>query len=160
MGLFGRVFWNADRKVAAFGEGGSEQSDDEFLAACGLPPDLEAARAALAVPRAVAAIGSVDTEFIRAEDAYPDQLGVLPLWDSIDWFAFTWELEERLGQRLPDPAKHPIAIHVSVKQMAADVYRLSNKQTAAQPGAARSKTGRTKRSPARAAARARCRAKP
>jgi hypothetical protein len=136
MGWFGRVFWSADRKIATFCEGRSKQSDDEFLAACGLPSDPEAARVALAVRRAVAAIGSVDPQFIRAEDAYPDQLGVLPLWDSMDWFAFTLELEEQLGQRLPDPEKVLVAVHVSIKQMAADVYRLINKQTAAEPGAA------------------------
>src|SRR5947209_2219558 len=124
MELFGRVFWSDDRKVAAFCEGRSGQPDDEFIAGCGLPPEPEAARVALAVRRAVAVIGSVDPRFIRADDVYPDQLGVLPLWDSMDWMAFTWELEKQLGTRLRlvDQGMQLAANRVSVQQMAANVY--------------------------------------
>jgi hypothetical protein len=126
MGLesFRRVFWSAERKVAAFCEGRSRQPDDQFVAECGLPNDPEAARVALGVRRAVANIGRVEREFIRADDLYPDTLGVLPLWDSMDWAAFTFELEDQLGTRLTDGGMILAAERVSVKQMAADVYRL------------------------------------
>lgn len=133
--MIGRLLWSHERKVAAFCEGRSEQADGDFLTACALPPDPEAARVALAVRRAVAAFGSVDPHFIRAEDAYPDPLNQLPQWDewgdSLDWHAFLIELEEQLGERLPIsedmlvisdvPADQP---PISVERMAAGVYRI------------------------------------
>jgi hypothetical protein len=114
----------SQRQVAAFCKDRSRQSDDQFLEACELPPDPEAARVALAVRRAVANIGKVDPEFICADDEYPDQLGLLPVWDSMDWTAFTIELENQLGTRLCDDGMHLAGMRVSVKQMAADIYRL------------------------------------
>src|SRR5206468_3996789 len=90
------------RKVALFCEGRSPEPDERFVAECGPPTDAEAARVAVAVRRAVANIGSVDPAFIRAADLYPDQLGVLPLWDSMDWLAFFMELEKELGTRISE----------------------------------------------------------
>jgi len=93
------IFRSAEQKVALFCKDREPQSDEQFLAECGLPADPEAARIALAVRRAVANIGSVDSQFIRADDLYPDQLGMLPFWDSIDMMAYIWELEKQLGTR-------------------------------------------------------------
>jgi hypothetical protein len=119
-----RVFKTAHCKVDDFRKGRTRQPDHEFLADCGVEPGTEMARTALAVRRAVAGIGLVDPLFVRAVDCYPGTLELLPLWDSMDWAAFTMELEEELGQRLPDPEKILVARQVSVQQMAADVYRI------------------------------------
>jgi acyl carrier protein len=93
------IFRSAEQKVAFFCKDRSPQSDEQFLTECGLPADPEADRVALAVRRAVANLGSIDPQFIRADDVYPDQLGMLPFWDSIDVMAYIWELEEQLGTR-------------------------------------------------------------
>src|SRR5262249_61076713 len=92
-----------------------------------LPAGLEATHAALAVRRAVANLGSVDPGFIRAEDVYPDQLGVLPFWDSIDWLAFLFELEEQLGTKISTKEMEMSSIipdRVAVREWAAGVYRM------------------------------------
>ena len=93
------IFRSSEQKVAFFCKDREPQSDDQFLAECGLPADPEATRATLAVRHAVANLGLVPPEFIRADDVYPDQLGMLPFWDSIDMMAYIWELEEQLGTR-------------------------------------------------------------
>jgi hypothetical protein len=130
---FLRVFKTAHCKVDDFRKGRTRQPDHEFLADCGVEPGTEMARIALAVRRAVAGIGLVDPLFVRAADSYPGTLELLPLWDSMDWVAFTMELEAELGQQLPDPEKIFVASQVSVRQMAADVYRIINSQAGAAP---------------------------
>src|SRR5262249_39249855 len=125
---FLRVFKTAHCKVNDFRKGRARQPDHEFLADCGVEPGTEPARTALAVRRAVAGIGLVDPLFVRAVDSYPGTLELLPLWDSMDWAAFTMELEDELGQPLPDPEKILVANQVSVGQMAAEVYRIINSQ--------------------------------
>jgi hypothetical protein len=97
--IFRSIFRSAEQKVAFFRKDRSPQSDEQFLSECGLPAEPEADRVALAVRRAVANIGSVDSQFIRADDVYPDQLAMLPFWDSIDMMAYFWELEKQLGTR-------------------------------------------------------------
>jgi hypothetical protein len=90
--------------VADFRKGRSRQPDNEFLADCGVEPETETDRIALAVRRAVASIGLVDPLFVRAWDSYPGTLELLPLWDSMDWFALQMEIEHELGQRVPGDA--------------------------------------------------------
>jgi len=97
MWRFLRVFKPAHSKVDDFREGRTRQSDNEFLADCGLTPGTEAAEVALAVRRAVAGVGLIDPLFIRAHDSYPGTLEVLPLWDSMDWLCLVFELERELG---------------------------------------------------------------
>ena len=135
MWRFDRMFKTAHCKVHDFREGRPRQPDHEFLADCGVEPGTEMARIALAVRRAVAGIGLVDPLFVRAVDSYPGTLELLPLWDSMDWAAFTMQLEEELGQRLPDPEKILVASQVSVKQMATDVYGIINSQGGAEQDA-------------------------
>ena len=101
MWRFLRVFKPAHSKVDDFREGRTRQSDNDFLADCGLTPGTEAAKVALAVRRAVAGVGLIDPLFIRSEDSYPGTLEVLPLWDSMDWLAFVLEVERELGQSFP-----------------------------------------------------------
>jgi hypothetical protein len=138
-----RWFFPTDaQKVARFCAGRSEQPDEQFVAECELPSDPETVRIVLAVRRAVAAIGSVDPRFIRASDAYPEPLVILPFWDSIDWLAFVWELEKELGTRFDEAEVDEQVLasvpwvdgSVSVKQMAATVRRV----LAARPGVGRS----------------------
>jgi acyl carrier protein len=132
-GALRQVFRTANQKVAAFCEGRSRQADEEFTADCGLPAEPLAARVAVAVRRAVANIGSVDPLFIRAADLYPDQLGVLPLWDSMDWLAYLMELEKELGTRFSEeelwssgeePKRSRREVSISVREMAASTYRI------------------------------------
>lgn len=93
-----RVFKPAHSKVDEFRAGRTRQPDDEFLRECGLEPSTAAAEIALAVRRAVAAVGLVDPLFVRCDDSYPGTLDVLPLWDSMDWLSFAFELERELGR--------------------------------------------------------------
>jgi hypothetical protein len=137
---FLQSFRTTNQKIARFCEGRSKQPDDQFIAECGLPPDPEAARIAVAVRRAVADIGSIDPEFICADDAYPDQLAVLPLWDSMDWMAFLWALEEQLGTRLSEQEAMAQLFRperMSVKEWAAGIHRMltrrGNAEMAQQP---------------------------
>ena len=122
---FQQVFRTPGQKVAAFCRGRSRQPDNQFIANCGLPPEPEAARVAIAVRRAVGRVGSVDPEFIYADDAYPDQLGVLPLWDSMSWVEFFLALEVELGLRISEREAEQFIDpqRVSVREMVIGVYR-------------------------------------
>jgi hypothetical protein len=97
------MWWGATKEDAlAFCAKRSPQPDEQFLADCGLADDPRAARVALAVRRSVAGYGLVDPLFIRAGDRYPEDLVVLPGWDSLDLMAWFWMFEEELGAgRLP-----------------------------------------------------------
>ena len=100
-GAFG-LFRSAHEKVARFREGRSRQPDAEFVAECGLADNSEAFEIAVAVRRAIAGVGLVDPLFIRASDRFPEELGILPLWDSMDWLSLIFELEKETGRRIPD----------------------------------------------------------
>jgi acyl carrier protein len=118
-------FLKTDRaKVADFRKARSRQTDEEFLAQCGLSDTPQARRVALAVRRAAANVGLVDSQFIRVDDDYPGSLELLPLWDSMDWLEFFLELEEELGEKLAD--KELLTSfgksRVTVKEMATRVY--------------------------------------
>ncbi len=95
------IFKTAHAKVADFRAGRSRQPDEQFVAECALPDDPEASRIAVGVRRAVASVGLVDPLFIRASDRFPEELGALPLWDSMDWIALILALEEELGKPPP-----------------------------------------------------------
>ncbi len=94
-----RVFKPAHAKVAEFCEGRTRLPDEDFLSACGGAVETEAARVALAVRRAVAAVGLVDPLFVLPDDSYPGELELLPLWDSMDWLSLHLELERELGTK-------------------------------------------------------------
>ncbi len=113
-------------KVEKFRRGRDRVQDDDFIVQCGLPDNPTARRAALAVRRAAASVGLVDSQYIRADDGYPGTLEVLPLWDSMDWLEFLLELEDELGQKVPKALKKPSFVHsskpVTIREMAAAVY--------------------------------------
>jgi acyl carrier protein len=121
-----RIFKTAHVKVWDFRDGRTRQPDEQFIIECGLPAEPDAGRIALAVRRAVANIGLVDPQYILATDEYPDQLGKLPLWDSMDWVAFVMELEGELGTTIPDPEATLLMDPYpwSVKQVVARVYEM------------------------------------
>ena len=121
-----------EKKVAKFCAGRSAQTNDQFLIGCGLPPDSETARIAIAVRRAVANVGTVDPLYIRPDDVYPDQLAVLPLWCSMDWIVYIMELEDQLDasfsneelERVFKTTKTTKTTRVSVKEMVESVQRV------------------------------------
>lgn len=89
-------------QVAAFCKGRLPITDHQFLLDCGLHGAPKSSRVALGVRHVVGSLGHVAPEFIRAEDVFPDDLGVLPVWDSMDWLAFLLELEEELSTSIPE----------------------------------------------------------
>lgn len=100
-----RVFRTAHCKVDEFRSDRARQPDETFVAECEVPIDADSAHIVVAVRRAVASVGLIDPLFIRAADRYPEELGVLPLWDSLDWMSFVIELERELGK----PFSYPLA---------------------------------------------------
>ena len=123
-----RIFKTAHSKVADFREGRIRQSDNDFLADCGLTPGTETAEVALAVRRAAAWVGLIDPPFIRADDSYPGTLEVLPLWDSMDWMSFVLLLEEELGQSFPyDPGEFMKPRPLTVRDLADRARQLLGK---------------------------------
>jgi acyl carrier protein len=97
-----RVFKTAHHKVEDFRNGRKRQPDDAFLSLCDLR-DPESHEDAFAVRRAVAYIGLIDALLIHASDRFPEELGMLPLWDSMDWMSLIFELEHQLGRKIPEP---------------------------------------------------------
>jgi len=106
-------FRTGTNKVAEFTEGRRPQADGEFLAACDLPADSRATRYALAVRKVFAEEGSVDPQFILAADRFPEELGVLPFWDSIDMLDLVFRLEKELRVKIPG---NPFPRKFSVRQ--------------------------------------------
>jgi len=79
---------------------------------------VTAKRVALIVRQVIAEEGSVDPRFIYATDRYPEELSVLPSWDSIDWIDFIMRLEEKLNMHIPDrDAERLITSRFNVEQM-------------------------------------------
>lgn len=91
-----RHFRHWTTKVAEFTAGRTPQPDDEFLAACSLPPGDKSVRMALAVRKVFGEEGSVDPRFILASDRFPEDLSILPFWDSIDLLDLVFKLEQEL----------------------------------------------------------------
>jgi hypothetical protein len=113
-------------RVEEFRRGRQRQTDEEFWSQCGLPDTPRARQIALAVRRAVANVGLVDSQFISLEDSYPGTLEVLPIWDSIDWLSFVFELEKELAEKVIQDAALTKMMYsketVSVREMVEIVY--------------------------------------
>lgn len=97
-----RLFRHWKTRVAEFTQGRTPQPDAAFIADCQFPAVPEAERVALTVRAMVAEEGSVDPQFIFASDRYPEELEILPSWDSPDWLEFIMRLEEQLNIRIAD----------------------------------------------------------
>jgi hypothetical protein len=99
-----RWWKTAQEQAAEFEATRPAQSDEAFLAECALPPTDYARRVALAARRSVASYGMCDSQYIRPGDRYPEQLGMLSGWDSIDFLGFTLELDKELKLLVPNAA--------------------------------------------------------
>jgi hypothetical protein len=102
--------------------------DEDYLAEFGLPEGRLARRVALAVRTTVAAVGQVDPLFIRASDRYPDELGVLPNRDSLDFLDWMFRLEMELRLKVPRTAYDVMSFPFSVKDMARAAYEHVSRQ--------------------------------
>jgi acyl carrier protein len=113
-------------RVAQFCAGRSPESDDVFLSDLGPTIDPETQRIALAVRKAVGRVGSVGAEWIRASDAYPDQLSLLPIWESMDWVIFVMELEEALDTQFTDRELERVRVvpRVTVAELVAGIRQV------------------------------------
>lgn len=88
-----------------------EQSERDFVEACGLDARSDGERVALGVRRAIANLGGVDQKLIRANDTFNDDLVDLEFWGSLDSIELVLEVEKCLGfaisdtqaQSIPDP---------------------------------------------------------
>ena len=90
------IFKTDRTKVDDFRKDRKRQSDDDFLNACRIQDEKERI-IAVAVRRAIANVGMIDSQFIYADDRWPEEIGILPLWDSMDSLEFIMELERELG---------------------------------------------------------------
>ena len=91
-----RAFRDSHWKVDRFRGERVRQSDEQFLAECGIPPGADLARVAIAVRRCVADTGLVDSAFVQPGDRFPGSLDVLPLWDSMDFVDLVLRIEREL----------------------------------------------------------------
>ena len=80
------------------------QTLDTFICDCGLAPSDRVRRIADTARKSLTVAGAFQDDQIRAEDAYPGTLEVLPGWDSLDFVEWQMEFEELLGQAVPDEA--------------------------------------------------------
>lgn len=78
-------------------------NDEEFLRACEIPDDPFKIAVALASRRAIAKLGDVPPETIRANDTFARDLIDLPFWDSLDWMGFLLEVESECQLMTPRP---------------------------------------------------------
>jgi acyl carrier protein len=76
------------------------QSDEQFVAACGI--ENAAAIDALKIRKAIANLANVESNQIRAEDTFDGDLAHFDFWGSLDSIAVLLELEDCLGIRIPD----------------------------------------------------------
>jgi hypothetical protein len=95
------VMWlTASRKAARFKLGREPQSDEAFVEGCGYQADSSQAAVALTVRRVIGECGAVEHDYIHAGDRWPEELGCLDFWDSIDFLHFAFSLEKAIGSKL------------------------------------------------------------
>jgi hypothetical protein len=80
-----------------FKAGRHPQSDAEFVARCGFEQGSTKAALAVVVRRVIGDCGSVDSVYIRDGDRWPENLGRLDFWDSIDFLHFVFSVERAIG---------------------------------------------------------------
>jgi acyl carrier protein len=123
-------WWRTAAEMAAdFTATRESQSDQNFIAACGLPDDGIAWETAIAVRRSVAAYGMVSREYIAISDRYPDELINLSGWDSLDFLAWILELEKELDEPVPPEAYAEIRTPFTVNDLVWAIYRHRDSQT-------------------------------
>src|SRR5262249_20239256 len=55
------------------------------------------------VRRAIAGLGTVPAETIRADDTFSEDLVQLPFWDSLEWMGLILEIEQQPEDRVSLP---------------------------------------------------------
>lgn len=116
-------WWRTAAEMADdFTESRNPISDVVFLASCDLPNSELARQTALAVRRSVAAYGLVDSDFIAASDRYPDELIDLSGWDSLDFMAWVFELENQLDESISPDAYAKLRVPFTVKDLVNTIY--------------------------------------
>jgi acyl carrier protein len=127
-----RLFQHWTTRVAEFTKGRTPQSDDVFVAECGLPDDPEARRVAIGVRQVFAEEGSVNPQFIFATDRYPEDLEILPSWDSLDTVDLLMRVEEKLNIRIPDSdAERLFQLRFTVREFVAGMVAYCERRRAA-----------------------------
>ena len=87
------------RQAARFKSGRVLQPDEEFIAGCGFEPGGTTATLALVVRRVIGECGSLEPAYIHDDDRWPEDLGKLDFWDSIDFLHFVISVERATGLR-------------------------------------------------------------
>jgi len=125
------VFWIIRRKqVQAFTSGKNPQSDEEFLAGCGLPDNDGAKSVALGVRRVIATFGEIEPEYIHHNAVFASEINYLPFWDSLDGVELVMTLEDELGTAISDEEAESIRnpefdkTGLAVRDFVSDVYRV------------------------------------
>ncbi len=95
------MLFGASRKAERFQRSRSPQDDASFVRACGYEAGSPEASLALTIRRVIGECGCVDPGLIRAEDRWPEDLGGLSFWDSIDYIHFLLSIERTVGVKIP-----------------------------------------------------------
>lgn len=85
-----------------------EQTDEEFVAACGLSGDAQAGKTAVDLRRRLAEYGKVKPDTLAATARIIDT-GLINPSDSIDLIEFTCQMEDILGESLNETDFQPMA---------------------------------------------------
>ena len=78
LGFMTNQHFEEDRRV--FLERNPSQSESNFITICFPEPCSKQQEVALAIRRAIALLGNIESEFIRAEVSF-EELGLLPFWN-------------------------------------------------------------------------------
>jgi acyl carrier protein len=91
------MWFSGARKAERFKTGRAPQEDSNSIKACGYQPESDQGALALTIRRVIGECGKVDSQYIRAEDRWPEDLGALTFWDSIDLLDFVFRIEKATG---------------------------------------------------------------
>lgn len=93
------MFFTKARQADRFKANRTPQPDQEFVARCGFDPGGTSAVLALTVRRVIGECGSLEPTYIRDDDRWPEDLGKLDFWDSIDLLHFIFSVERAVGKK-------------------------------------------------------------
>ncbi|MAT73082.1 MAG: hypothetical protein CMJ58_26660 [Planctomycetaceae bacterium] len=95
-------FKSQQQRIAEFRSTHERQAADEFVRRCNLPEHPHAGAIALAVRTAIAELGSIESDYVRADSSLDDDLITLSFWGSLDTIAVVLELEQHRGVKISD----------------------------------------------------------
>ena len=89
-------------------------------------------RVALVVRQVFAEEGSVDSKFIYPTDRYPEDLEILPSWDSLDYVDLIMRIEEKLDIRIPNRDVEKLCqLRFTVREFVAGLVAFCSRRRAA-----------------------------